>query len=164
MGLNNVIISAQSQETLFLVSLLTVRALLIKTQTCGCAFLHLPSVLWVEYVKFHNSVKSLSLCLFDSKTRQSALTVSEVENPRVEGEKLECIWWSMAGCHRGTFLRVLGITEKPATCTLSSFAIVSLQLTVCIVCRIRSGETSPTGPLRDPTATGTGLNPAQHVL
>lgn len=46
-----------------------------------------------------------------------------------------------------------------------SFAIsVSLQLTGCIVCRIRSGGTSPIGPRRDLTATGTDLNPAQHVL
>lgn len=74
----------------------------------------------------------------------------------------------MDGCHRGTFLRVQGITERLATRTLSSwlsFAIsVSLQLTGCIVCRIRSGGTSLIGPQRDLTATGTDLNPAQHVL
>lgn len=81
------------QETPLLVSLLTVCTLLIKTQTRGCAFLHLPSALWVEYVKFHNS-----LCLFDSRNTTAARAVSRMENPGAGGEELEQIWWSMDGC------------------------------------------------------------------
>lgn len=123
----------------------------------------------MEHVKFHNSVKSPSLCLFDFKNTTPPLAVGKMKNP--ECEVRSCwsrSWWNMDGCHRGTFLRLQRITEKLATHTLSSWLAiaisVSLQLTVCIVCRIRSGGTSPTGPQSDLTATGTGFNPPQHVL
>lgn len=79
LGLNNGIISALSEGGMTgdtVACLLAVSTLLVKRQTRGCAVLHLPSELWVAYVKFHSSVKSLSLCLFDSKTKTVALKPS----------------------------------------------------------------------------------------
>lgn len=123
-------------------------------------------------MKFHSSVKSLSLCSSGSGENKSvALAVSEVKPPpppEWEVRSRSILVKSGRPPRRGTFLRVQRITETLATHTLSSWPAsaisVSLQLTAHIVCRISSGGTSPTGPQRDLTATGPDANPAQHVL
>ena len=210
------------QDTL--VNLLMLCSLLIKTQTPGWAFSHLPSPLRVEDVKFHNTCKITLLCLsqqhvWPSNPREGAGEREQGRGSRGEGARereqgsgsrgegagereqgrgskgegagereqgrgsrgegagewrgvgageWERMCLTVDGCHRGTFLRVQGITETLATRTLSSWlssAIsVSLQLTGRIVCRISSGGTSSTGLQRDLTATGTGPNPPVRVL
>lgn len=75
------------QETpVLLINSVNSWTLLIETQTRGCAFLHLSSALWVEYVKFHSSVKSLSLCSSGLENKTVALAVSEMKTPPFEWE------------------------------------------------------------------------------